>query len=174
MKQKINPFDYAGTICNALSKGILITAKRDGFVNPMTIGWGHIGREWNRPIFVAYVRDSRHSYQMICDTAEFTVNAPLGESDMEIIRFCGSRSGREVDKVKALGLHLESPNVICAPGIREFPLTLECKVLFQAEQPDKQLPADIQERFYRSGDGNHIAFWGEIVDAYIITEDTCV
>lgn len=168
MKVKMDPFDCAGQICKALTKGILITAKHNGKVNPMTIGWGHIGREWNKPIFVAYVRESRFTREMIEQTGEFTVNAPIAEGDRKIISFCGTKSGRDVDKVSALGLHLEESNVIGAPGICEFPLTLECKVLFQTTQTVSQLPGAVQDRFYPDGEDAHIAFWAEIVDAYRI------
>ena len=65
MKKEINAFDYAGDICKALPKGILMTTKTGDYVNTMVIGWGHIGIEWGRPIFVAYVRESRHTKQMV-------------------------------------------------------------------------------------------------------------
>ena len=79
MKKEINAFDYAGDICKALPRGILLTTKRDGKVNTMTIGWGHIGIEWGKPIFVAYVRDSRYTREMLDGSGEFTVNIPYGE-----------------------------------------------------------------------------------------------
>ena len=55
MKKIINAFDYASDICNAMKKGILLTTAADGKVNTMTIGWGFIGVEWGKPIFVALV-----------------------------------------------------------------------------------------------------------------------
>ena len=74
MKKEINAFDYAGDICKALPKGILMTTKTGDYVNTMVIGWGHVGIEWGRPIFVAYVRESRHTKQMVEECGEFTVN----------------------------------------------------------------------------------------------------
>ncbi len=56
MKKQIDAFDYAGHICKAMKKGILLTTKVGDMVNTMTIGWGKIGIEWNRPVFIAYVR----------------------------------------------------------------------------------------------------------------------
>ena len=129
MKKEINAFDYAGDICKALPRGILMTTKTGDFVNTMVIGWGHIGIEWGRPIFVAYVRESRHTKQMVEECGEFTVNVPVGEVDPSVIRICGSKSGRDMNKIKELNLHLEDSNVVSVPGIKEFPLTIECKVI---------------------------------------------
>ena len=53
MKREVNPFDYAGDICKALPKGILLTTKCGEEVNTMTIGWGTIGIDWSRPVFLA-------------------------------------------------------------------------------------------------------------------------
>lgn len=172
MKQEINVFDYAGHICEAMKKGILLTTKCGDTVNTMTIGWGSLGIEWGKPVFVAYVRESRHTRQLLDKTGEFTVNIPYGDVDKEIIRVCGTRSGRALDKIRALGLTLEEPVSIAVPGIRELPLTLECKVLFRNVQDESRLPESIQERYYSAINAKdyHIAYYGEIVGAYLIKE----
>lgn len=172
MKKTVDVFDYAGHICKAMKKGILVTAKSKDQVNPMTIGWGTLGIEWNRPVFVAYIRDSRHTRKMLDESGEFTVNIPVGDVDKNILAFCGSKSGADVDKVKELGLTLEEPEKISVPGIRELPLTLECKVLFRNEQDESRLPEDIRQRYYSAINARdyHIAYYGEIVNAYLITE----
>ena len=64
MKKKVEVFDYAGTICKALSRGVLLTTRSGDRVNTMTIGWGKIGVEWGTPGFVAYVRESRYTKQL--------------------------------------------------------------------------------------------------------------
>lgn len=45
MKERINVLDYAGTILNAVKKGVLLTVKADDKVNSMTISWGTLGIE---------------------------------------------------------------------------------------------------------------------------------
>jgi len=177
MKKYVNPFDYANTICEEMKKGILITASHNGKVNPMTIGWGTIGIQWGRPIFIAFVRVNRYTRQMLDATGEFTVNIPLDKCDNKILGYCGTKSGRDADKVKELNLTLEAPEKIGAPGIAELPLTLECKVLYQQKQDLSELPQDILDRYYPqntpstvsgSNQDAHIAYYGEIVSAYII------
>lgn len=179
MKKMINVFDYAADISKELKKGILLTTKHDGKVNTMTIGWGMLGIEWGKPIFIALVRESRFTKQLLEGNGEFTVNVPVGDVDKNILGFCGTRSGANVDKIQALGLTLEEPLDISVPGIRELPLTLECKVLYKQKQELSAIPADILERYYpQDVDGSapgsnrdyHIAYYGEVVNAYLIAE----
>ena len=143
MKKHVDAFDYAGTVCKEMAKGILITTKLDGKVNTMTIGWGHIGIEWGKPIFIAYVRESRHTYTMLEGNGEFTVNIPMGQVDKKILGYCGTKSGRNTDKIRDMGLTLEDPSVISVPGIKELPLTLECKVIYKQKQDLSAIPAEL-------------------------------
>ena len=174
MKQKINAFDYAGDICKALPGGVLLTTKANDQVNTMTIGWGHIGIEWGRPIFVAYVRKSRHTYKMLEENGEFTVNVPLGDVDKKILGFCGRTSGRDTNKIEALGLTLEDGNSVSVPGIKEFPITLECKVVYKQDQDLSAIAEDKRLRYYAPGTANdgdyHTAYYGEVLAAYIIED----
>ena len=166
MKKVIDAFDYAGDICKAMKKGILLTTKADGQVNTMTIGWGTMGIEWGRPMFVAYVRESRYTHEMLERSGEFTVNIPVGAVDSKILGVCGTKSGRDMDKIRDLNLTLEDPMNISVPGIKELPLTLECKILYRMEQTLDTIPQDIIEKYYPNGDF-HYAYYGQIVGAYI-------
>ena len=176
MKKIVEPFEYAGHICKAMKKGILLTTKTEEKVNTMTIGWGKIGIEWNRPVFIAYVRETRYTKSMLEASGEFTVNIPYGEFDSNILGYCGRKSGRDTDKIADLGLTLVDSDVISVPGIKEFPLTLECKVIYKQKQDLSVLSEEIIERFYPVVDGDdfrdyHIAYYGEIVNAYMICQD---
>ena len=173
MKKQIEAFDYAGHICKSLKKGVLLTTKAGNTVNTMTIGWGKIGIEWNRPVFIAYVRETRYTKQLLEESGEFTVNVPLNDVDSKIIGYCGKVSGRDTDKIRDLNLTLVDSDVIQVPGIQELPLTLECKVIYSQKQDLSILPQTIIERFYPvlEEDGfrdYHIAYYGEIVNAYLI------
>ena len=61
-------------------------------------------------------------------------NIPLDDSQKKALGFCGSKSGRDTDKIKELNLTLEKPESISVPGIREFPLTLECRIVYKQLQ----------------------------------------
>ena len=167
-KKKIDIHDYAGEIIKAMRPGILLTTKVGGKVNSMTIGWGTLGIIWERPVFVAYVRQQRYSREMLDECREFTINVPMGEFRRKILGICGSKSGRDTDKIKAAELTLVEPEIISVPGIKELPLTLECRVLYRQEQESSQFNDEITRQFYTVETGDHICYYGEIVSAYII------
>ena len=169
MKNHIDIMDYANQINKALPRGILLTTAAEGRVNTMTIGWGHLGIEWGRPIFVAYVRESRYTTEMLKKNGEFTVNVPLDSVDPKILKVCGTVSGRDTDKLAQLGLTREEGEAVSVPAIRELPLTLECRVVFSAKQDAAQLPQEIRDKYYPNGHyDNHVAYYGQVVGAYIV------
>ena len=138
----------------------------------MSIAWGTLGIEWNKPIFVAYVRKSRYTRQLLTENPEFTVNIPCGEFDSNILTYCGRNSGRDLDKIRDLVLTLVPSSCVSVPGIRELPLTQECKVVCHQEQALTALPESVLVRFYREvkgtgGKDHHIAFYGDVINAYI-------
>lgn len=167
-KRKISITECADTITKSLEKGVFLTTKAGDKINSMVIGWGHIGRIWERPVFITYVRDCRYTYEMLERNPEFTVNVPINGFDNNAFRICGTQSGRKMNKIAEAGLTLVEPEVITVPGIREFPLTLECRVLYKEKQDASKLPEDIRKLFYSSQTSDHTAFYGEIVAAYMI------
>ena len=169
MKRKINLWEYANVICEETGKAVLLTTALNGKVNTMTIGWGTLGVQWGKPIFIAFVRESRFTKEFLDKNPEFTVNIPVNGCDKQILGFCGRASGRDVDKVKELGLHLEPGNTVSVPGIRELPLTLECKVIYRQDQNPAAIGPEDIGRFYPEGD-YHTAYYGQITDAYIIED----
>lgn len=173
MKKQIDAFDYAGHICKSMKKGILLTTKAGDTVNTMTIGWGKLGIEWNRPVFIAYVRETRYTKQLLEESGEFTVNIPYGDVDSKILGYCGTKSGRDTNKIQDLGLTLIDSDQVQVPGIQELPLTLECRVIYKEQQNLNRLPQEILSRFYPVMDeagfrDYHIAYYGEIVNAYLV------
>lgn len=176
MKKKVDAFDYAGVICKALSKGVLLTTKAGERTNTMTIGWGKIGIEWAKPVFIAYVRESRYTKQLLEQSGEFTVNVPIRDDCREVLGYCGRKSGRDTDKIQDMKLTTVDSDVVLVPGIAEFPLTLECKVIYRQEQDISQMPRSVSDRYYppfgeRNAPDMHTAFYGEIVNAYLIERD---
>ncbi len=176
MKEKIKVTDYAQRITEALPQGILLNTN-DGKFNTMVIGWGTLGITWGRPTFTVYVREHRYTKARLDNSGEFTISVPLDAPSPEITQICGNQSGANIDKVKAAGLTLEEPETIRTPGVREYPITLECRILYAQKQELSGIPADILERFYpqdvdgsnpRSNRDAHTVYIGEIVDAYII------
>jgi flavin reductase (DIM6/NTAB) family NADH-FMN oxidoreductase RutF len=176
MKKNINIYDYTQHILKQLKKGVLITSKVDEKVNSMTVSWGQIGIEWHKQIFTTFIRTGRYTHQMIKEKKEFTVNIPMETRRKDILTFCGTKSGKDYDKVKELNLTLIEGDKVNVPGIKELPLTLECKVVYYQIQDPNFMTEEIRNHFYPLGgnssthDGNsdhHTMFIGEIVGAYI-------
>ena len=174
MKETINVWEYAPQILEEIGKGVLLTTKSDGQVNTMAIGWGTLGIEWKKPIFIAFVRQSRYTKALLDKNPEFTVNIPVSAYDKKIIAVTGTESGRDVDKIEKLNLTLEEGETVSVPGIREFPLTLECKVIYQQDQDLDALESVYRNHCYKPGtrdeENFHTAYYGEITAAYIIKD----
>ena len=169
-KKNIDALAYSNEIAQTLQSGVFLTTKNGEKVNSMVIGWGHIGRFWEKPVFVAYVRNCRYTREMLDANPEFTVNVPVNGFDRKAFSICGSRSGRDMDKIAEAGLTLVEPEVVSVPAIREYPLTLECKVIYRQEQDLSRLPEDIRRKFYSIETEDHICYYGEIVAAYMIED----
>lgn len=175
MKKEINVFAYAPHIMEHLNRGgILATVRVGDKVNPITIGWGTIGTQWGKPLFQIYIRESRYSKAMLDEAGEFTVNIPLERSERtrEILAFCGTKSGRDVNKPEELGLTLEDGEKVAAPAIAELPLTVECKVIYSTRQDGAKMPANVMNKYYPNWEKNredvHTVYYGEVVAAYIV------
>ena len=177
MKKEINVFEYAGQIMTALNSGVLLTTKAGDKVDSMTIGWGMLGIEWGKPIFTVFVREHRFTTEQLEKNGEFTINIPVGTFDKKILGLCGSKSGRDVDKVKELNLTLVESNKISVPAIKELPMTLECKVIYKQAQDPKEMTEENKARFHpqdvsytnpMANQDYHTAYYGEIVSAYIV------
>lgn len=177
MKKKIDLFEYTGEILKGVRSGVLVTSKAGDKVNSMTISWGMMGIEWGKPVFITVIREGRFTRELLEKNGEFTVNIPLDDSQKKILGFCGSKSGRDMDKIQELGLTLEAPEEISVPGIKELPLTLECRVIYKQKQDiaamdketvEKFYPQNVDSSFTGSNRDVHIAYYGEIVNAYVI------
>ncbi len=178
-KKRIDVTDYANDILKALPKGILLTTKAGDKINSMTIGWGTLGTNWAKPVFAAYIRENRFTVSQLEKNPEFTINVPVGDYDKKIAGICGSRHGDKHDKIAEAGLTPVDGENVSVPGFAEFPLTLECKVIYKQLQDLALYPEDILTNMYpqdvdSSATGAnkdpHYTVFGEIVDAYIIEE----
>ena len=174
MKRNVELWDEAGHILSNVGKGVLLTTAAEGKVDTMTIGWGTLGIQWGKPIFIAFVRESRYTKELLDKNPEFTVNIPYGQYDKSILSICGTRSGRDMDKIAELDLTLEDPQVISVPGIRQLPLTLECKVIYRQDQDLSALREDLRNTCYKPGTANetdfHTAYYAEVTAAYILKD----
>ena len=94
--------------------------------NIITLAW--LGTVCSEPPMISIsVRPSRYSNELIKKSKEFIINIPDSKM-VEVCNFCGSKTGRDIDKFKVLGLHKEKGFVLNTPMIKECPISIECYV----------------------------------------------
>lgn len=106
---------------------VMVSVAREGEKpNIITVAWA--GTISSDPAMLSIsVRKERYSHQIISETGEFVVN--LVTKDLTFATdYCGVRSGKDVDKFKEMKLTpCEVPGVK-APGIKESPVNIACRV----------------------------------------------
>ncbi len=94
--------------------------------NIITLAW--VGTVCSNPPLISIsIRPSRYSHELISASKEFVINIP-DEKMIEACDFCGTKSGRNIDKFKELGLTKEKGFIVNTPLIKECPINIECKV----------------------------------------------
>jgi flavin reductase (DIM6/NTAB) family NADH-FMN oxidoreductase RutF len=156
-------FDTDIKLSNFLTHGALITAGQKP--NVMTASWGFVGVMWRKKVAIVPIRNTRFTKEIIEKTGEFTVSIPFGKKMQEELKVCGTKSGRDVDKVKELGLNMKNAKAVDTFIVDGCDSYFECKVLCKLPLDDANCPQEIKEAFY--GDGNyHNFYFAEIVSEY--------
>jgi flavin reductase (DIM6/NTAB) family NADH-FMN oxidoreductase RutF len=166
MYKDINFTDLSKELLEQLAKGAFLTVKSEGKVNTMTIAWGSLGFMWYKPVFTAMVRYSRHTYDLIEKSEDFTVSFPLKGQLKKELGLCGTKSGREIDKIKEYGLTLRDGETIGTPVIDDCDLHLECKIVFKQPMDDSFINEEVRNKAYPQGD-YHVLYYGEIKKIYV-------
>ncbi len=100
------------------------------------------------PMMAISVAPSRFTHDLISSSGEFVLAWP-GEDLAEATLFCGTKSGRDVDKFQAMGFTTRAGDHVSAPLIEECIANLECRVVGSMSS------------------GDHTIFVGEILGAWV-------
>jgi flavin reductase (DIM6/NTAB) family NADH-FMN oxidoreductase RutF len=116
-----NPFELIG------DDWMLVTSGTKDKFNMMTASWGGVGVLWKKDVAFVFIRPQRYTFEFIENNERMTL-CFFDESKRGILNLCGSKSGRELDKVAETGL---TP-VITEQGIyyEEAKMVLCCKKLY--------------------------------------------
>jgi len=138
---------------------MLITAGTLARYNTMTASWGGFGILWNRKICWCVIRPQRYTYQFMENAAAFTLSF-FTDAYRSALDICGSKSGRDGDKVAQAGLTpLET-----APGLVSFTqarLIIECqKIYYQDIDSRHFLDRSIDEEYPLQD--YHRMYFGEV------------
>ena len=145
----------------------LITAGDANRCNTMTASWGALGVLWNKPVVHCFVRPQRHTYTYI-ETHDYFSLCFFDESYRPQLKLCGTRSGREMDKISACGFTVSCAE--CgAPYFEEAKMVLICKKLYWHDiQPERFVDRDIRKHYPQ--DDYHREYVGEILDVLVKAE----
>jgi flavin reductase (DIM6/NTAB) family NADH-FMN oxidoreductase RutF len=143
---------------------MLISAGQKDEINMMTASWGGFGILWNKPVAYIVIRPQRYTYELINRSDVFSLSF-LEDEFREELSFCGTKSGREVDKVKDSGLTPFSTPNSCY-SFKESKLFLECKKLYADHlKPEFFLDTSLIDRNYPKLDFHQLTI-GEIIGCY--------
>lgn len=139
-----NPFKLIG------SDWMLITAKKGEKTNMMTASWGGVGILWNKPVATIYVRPQRYTKEFI-DNEEYFSLCVLPEEYRQILNYCGTKSGRDEDKIAETKLTVDESEK--APIFKESRLVLVCKKLYAQDLTEQSfIDKSLVEKNYQAKD----------------------
>jgi len=142
--------------------GLLVSSRGlDGRLNAMTVGWALIGKAWKYPVFMVAVRPTTYTYELIEESNEFTVNVPPAKMG-EIVKYCGTVSGRNYDKFKEKNITIENGINVKSPIIADCIAHYECEVIIKSKVTPELIPQETQEKHYRTKN-YHTLYFGNIL-----------
>lgn len=154
---KENVFDLIG------KEWMLVTAGNEKSFNTMTASWGGMGWLWNKPVAFIFIRPERYTHDFIEENDRLTLSF-FPEECRKALQVCGSKSGRDTDKVKEAGLEpvaLESGSMTFS----QARMTLDCRKLFKADMTEANfIDKEVLKRWYneKPGGGLHTVYVVEI------------
>jgi flavin reductase (DIM6/NTAB) family NADH-FMN oxidoreductase RutF len=151
---------------NKIKEGAFLTVKSEKGLNTMIIGWAAFGIVWRRPIMMVAVRSSRHTFGIIEAAKDFTVTVPAGGMEKESA-FCGSKSGRDVDKFKECNLQTADSRQVASPIIKTPGRHYECRTVYKSAMDPAHLDKGYDSSLYPKKD-YHTLYFGEILACYEI------
>lgn len=148
-----------------LNSWTLITSGKNE-VNTMTASWGGLGIIWDKPITFCFLNPTRYSIKTMDEGDTYTISF-YGQAYKDILEYCGTKSGRDTDKIKGSGLTpIKTPTG--ATAFSEAWLIIECRKLIAqpiSEAAVKINKAEINKDWTK--DGLHKMYVGEILNVWI-------
>ncbi len=144
---------------------MLITAGDAAQCNTMTASWGFIGQMWGKPAAAVVIRPSRYTKTFV-DAHERLTLSFFDEAYRKALQYCGTRSGRDGDKIAEAGLTGTATDA-GTPAIAEARLVLECRKMYADELREAAfLDRTPVEQWYPQRDF-HTLYVLEIERAYV-------
>ncbi len=151
LKKNLN--DFNKNVFNEFDKTwpILTCGDNVNGFNAMTVSWGGLGVLWGKKVCFVFVRKSRYTYEFIEKSDSVTLSF-LSDEYKEAKALFGSKSGRDINKFEACGLHATFDLDYNGYYVCESSFVLKAKKLYSVDMPYESLPQDIKDKFYSNGD----------------------
>ncbi len=164
---KINIEKFDKNVFIEIDKKLGIMTAVDKFVgfNGMTVSWGGFGIMWNKPVAFIFVRKSTSTHECLEKSDSITI-AFLSDEFKNAKALFGSKSGRDLNKYEASGLHPVFEPDFNGYYPKEADYVFKMKVLYDTDL--ENMPEDIQNKFYPTND-LHTMYICEIKE-YLIKE----
>ena len=162
MLKSVDPKSLSENVFSLIGdEWMLITAGTAEALNTMTASWGGLGVIWGAPAATCYIRPQRYTKEFV-DREEYFTLTFFPEEYRKALSLCGTKSGREMDKVKECGFTVKTAS--CgAPYFEEAELVLVCRKRFAQAMDPNNIPQEIKEKWYPQKD-YHTMYIGEIVE----------
>lgn len=165
MWKKIEPKELEQNVFSMIGEQwMLVTAGDRDRCNTMTASWGGLGVLWGKPCATCYIRPQRYTKEFL-DANEYFTLSFFGEECRKALSLCGSKSGRDVDKVKECGFTVMEGEG-GAPYFDQAQVVLVCRKRYVQPMDSGSIPGDVKEKFYAEKD-YHFIYIGEIVQALV-------
>jgi len=132
------PLEKANRLIN--SGQVIMVSCADGKRSTIvTLAWSMPLCHQPSPLLAISLANKRFSYELIKRSGEFVVNIP-GMDLFDEMMYCGTHSGRDVDKFKETDLTaFKAKKLIQAPAVKECIGHLECRLKAEHEAGDHKL-----------------------------------
>jgi len=165
--KQINPAEINDNLIRLISSDwMLVTAGNREKFNTMTANWGGMGYLWKKPVAFVFVRPERYTYGFTENSDGFTLTF-FTEKYRDALNLCGTKSGRDCDKVAETGL---TPFFTedGYPAFTEARLVLQCRKLYATMLTRDAFTDDRPLReHYSTSDNLHKLYIAEIEKAWI-------
>ena len=131
--------------------------------NTMTVSWGFAGTMWGKPVVAVVVRPTRYTREFLDAWAEFTLSA-FPEKYRKALIVCGTKSGRDCDKMALTGLTPVASEAVKPPTFAEANLVIECRTLYRQPMTEASfIDRAPFEKWYSSAADLHIVYIAEVL-----------
>ncbi len=143
---------------------LIVTTEAAGRANAMTASWGGMGILWNKPVLYLVIRPQRFTRELLDQNGRFSV-AVLDESRRQEMRYLGTASGRDEDKLARASLPIAHEDGI--PYLTDARALFLCRALYRQPMGGQFFLDPALDKACYPGKDYHILYVCEVEGLYV-------